>query len=435
MPGNTSENKGMGQDAQPAWYAAGIDHIWLPYAQMKTISPPLAVTSTHGSRMRLADGRELIDGIASWWTTCHGYNHPHIRAAVERQLAQMPHVMFGGLVHEPALTLARRLTKLFAPADLDRVFFSDSGSVAVEVALKMAVQYWRNRGIRGRRRIVSFKGGYHGDTTGAMAVSDPEGGFHAAFRGLLPEQIVLDLPSDEAGAAALEAVLAKRAEEIAAIIVEPLVQGAGGMIFHEPIVLRRLRALADKYELLLIFDEIFTGFGRTGAMFAFQDAGVVPDVVTLSKALTGGTLSLAATIARRKVFDAFWSDDPGQALMHGPTFMANPLACAAANASLDLFESEPRLDQVAKIAAALRPGLEPCRTLAGVKDVRVKGAIGVVELGRIERLNALRQRFVAEGVFIRPFGNIVYLTPAFTIAPDELAALMAAIRRVLAQPA
>ncbi len=432
MPGNTSENKGMGRHAQPAWYAAGLDHIWLPYAQMKTASPPLAVTSTQGCRIRLADGRELIDGIASWWTACHGYNHPHIRAAVERQLAQMPHVMFGGLVHEPALTLARRLAALFAPHDLDRVFFSDSGSVAVEVALKMAVQYWRNRGIAGRSRIVSFRGGYHGDTTGAMAVSDPEGGLHAAFRGLLPEQLVVDLPADEASASAFEALLAERADEVAAIIVEPLVQGAGGMIFHEPIVLGRLRALADKYELLLIFDEIFTGFGRTGQMFAFQDAGVVPDIITLSKALTGGTLPLAATIASKEVFDAFWSDDPTDALMHGPTFMANPLACAAANASLDLFEREPRRDQVAKIADALREGLEACRTLPAVKDVRVKGAIGVVELDRIENLNALRQRFIAEGVFIRPFGNVVYLTPAFTITEDELAMLMDAIRRVLA---
>src|SRR5579863_8029117 len=352
MSGNTSENKGA-DTAGPDWYAAGLDHVWLPYAQMKTMSPPLAVTTTEGCRIRLADGRELIDGIASWWTACHGYNHPHIRAAVERQLAQMPHVMFGGMVHEPALTLARRLTALLAPADLDRVFFSESGSVAVEVALKMAVQYWRNRGSRGRQRIVSFKGGYHGDTTGAMAVSDPEGGFHAAFRGLLPEQIVLDLPTDEASMAALEATLADRAEAVAAIIVEPLVQGAGGMRFHDAYVIQNLRALADRYELLLIFDEIFTGFGRTGAMFAFQHAGVVPDIVTLSKALTGGTLPLAATIAGRKVFDAFWSDDPSRALMHGPTFMANPLACAAANASLDLFEREPRRAQVARIARTL----------------------------------------------------------------------------------
>jgi adenosylmethionine---8-amino-7-oxononanoate aminotransferase len=430
MSGNTRENKGVGA-AAPDWYAAGLDHVWLPYAQMKTATPPLAAVATRGSRIVLADGRELIDGIASWWTACHGYNHPHIRAAVERQLADMPHVMFGGMVHEPALMLARRLAAMLG-GGLDRVFFSDSGSVAVEVALKMAVQYWINKGVRSRTRMIAFKGGYHGDTTGAMAVSDPQSSFHAAFRGLLPQQIMADLPADAASTAALEKILAQRAGEIAAVIVEPLVQGAGGMRFHDARVLKTLRVLADRYELLLIFDEVFTGFLRTGAMFAFQDADVVPDIVTLSKALTGGTLPLAATVACRSVFDAFWSDDPAKALMHGPTFMANPLACAAANASLDLFEREPRRDQVTKIEAALRAGLEPCRKLRGVTDVRVKGAIGVVELDRIENLDALRQRFIAGGVFIRPFGNIVYLTPAFTIADDELAKLTDAIRRVLA---
>ena len=433
MSGNTRANK-QKTAAAPSWYADGLDHVWLPYAQMKTAAPPLAVTATHGSRIVLADGRELIDGIASWWTACHGYNHPHIRAAVERQLAAMPHVMFGGLVHEPALTLARRLVGLLGPGDLDRVFFSESGSVAVEVALKMAVQYWRNQG-RGRTRFLAFTGGYHGDTTGAMAVSDPQGSMHAAFRGLLPEQITVALPVDEQSTVAFETALERHADELAAIIVEPLVQGAGGMRFHDAKVLRTLRTAADRYELLLIFDEIFTGFGRTGAMFAFQAAGVVPDIVTLSKALTGGTLPLATTIAGKKVFEAFWSDDPSHALMHGPTFMANPLACAAANASLDLFEREPRLDQVAKISGALAAGLEPCRKLPGVMDVRVKGAIGVVELERIDDLNALRQRFVAEGVFIRPFGTVVYLTPAFTIAEAELAKLTEAVRRVLAQRA
>jgi adenosylmethionine-8-amino-7-oxononanoate aminotransferase len=432
MSGNTRENKQKAA-MSPSWYAEGLDHVWLPYAQMKTMAPPLAVTATHGSRIRLTDGRELIDGIASWWTACHGYNHPHIRAAVEHQLAAMPHVMFGGLVHEPALTLARRLVGLLAPGDLDRVFFSDSGSVAVEVALKMAVQYWRNQGRRRRTRFLAFTGGYHGDTTGAMAVSDPQGSMHAAFNGLLPEQITVDLPVDEASSAAFAAALERHADELAAIIVEPLVQGAGGMRFHDAQVLRTLRAAADRYELLLIFDEIFTGFGRSGSLFAFQEAGVVPDIITLSKALTGGTLPLAATIAGKKVFEAFWSDDPTKALMHGPTFMANPLACAAANASLDLFEREPRLDQVAEISGALAAGLKPCRELPGVTDVRVKGAIGVVEMDRIEDLNTLRQRFVAEGVFIRPFGTVVYLTPAFTIAETELAKLTDAVRRVLTE--
>ncbi|MGB6537098.1 MAG: adenosylmethionine--8-amino-7-oxononanoate transaminase [Xanthobacteraceae bacterium] len=431
MSANTSKNKQLAASAPPSWYGAGLDHIWLPYTQMKTARPPLAVVATSGSRIMLADRRELIDGMASWWTACHGYNHPHIRGAVERQLTVLPHVMFGGLVHEAALTLARRLVGLFAPSDLDRVFFSESGSVAVEVALKMAVQYWRNRGVRSRRRILSFRNAYHGDTAGTMAVSDPQSSMHAAFRGLLPRQITADLPVDGASTAALDTLLAKRSDEIAAIVVEPLVQGAGGMRFHDAQVLRTLRALADRHEVLLILDEIFTGFGRTGSLFAFQAAGVAPDIITIGKALTGGTLPLAATIARRKVFEAFWSDDPAHALMHGPTFMANALACAAANASLDLFEREPRLDQAAQISLALSRDLEACRGLHRVKDVRVLGAIGVVELDRIENLNALRQSFIDQGVFIRPFGSIVYLTPAFTIAPAELAKLTDAIGIVL----
>jgi adenosylmethionine-8-amino-7-oxononanoate aminotransferase len=414
----------------PDWYSSGLRHIWLPYAQMKTARPPLAVARTQGCRITLADGRELIDGIASWWTACHGYNHPHIRTAVERQLAIMPHVMFGGLVHEQALTLARRLARLM-PAGLDRVFFSDSGSVAVEVAMKMAVQYWINRGERRRTRFVAFNGGYHGDTTGAMAVCDPAAGMHALFHVVLPQQFIVDLPASEESAAALSDLLEREAERIAGIIVEPLVQGAGGMRIHDADVLRRLRTAADRYDLLLIFDEIFTGFGRTGTMFAGEAAGVVPDIVTLSKALTGGTLPLAATVAGGKVFDAFWSDDPMHALMHGPTYMANALACAAANASLDLFETEPRLQQVAAIAAALERGLAPCRDLPGVKDGRAMGAIGVVELDRIDDLDGLRARFVEEGVFVRPFGSIVYLTPAFTISEQDLATLTQAVVKVL----
>jgi adenosylmethionine---8-amino-7-oxononanoate aminotransferase len=414
----------------PAWYEAGLAHVWLPYAQMKTARAPLPVARTHGSRIVLADGRELIDGIASWWTACHGYNHPHIRQAVERQLALMPHVMFGGLAHEQALTLAGRLAALM-PGDLNRVFFSESGSVAVEIAMKMALQFWLNRGMRKRRKFLAFKGGYHGDTTGAMAVCDPDAGMHARFRGVLPEHCVVGLPESEESAANFARCLEHHAEELAGIIVEPLVQGAGGMRFHSPSVLQRLRDAANRYELVLIFDEIFTGFGRTGRLFACGEAGVVPDIITLSKALTGGTLPLAVTIARAKVFDAFWSDEPGDALPHGPTFMANALACAAANASLDLFEREPRLRQVADIATALEHGLAPCRGLPGVRDVRVKGAIGVVELDRIDDLEGLRARFVEEGVFVRPFGSIVYLTPAFTISAEELARLMQAVVNVL----
>jgi adenosylmethionine---8-amino-7-oxononanoate aminotransferase len=417
-----------GTDAPAA--SDGLAHLWLPYAQMKTARPPLPVARTHGCRVVLADGRELIDGIASWWTACHGYNHPHIRQAVERQLAAMPHVMLGGLVHEQAVTLAGRLAELL-PGDLDHVFFSDSGSVAVEVAMKMAVQFWLNRGVRSRKRFLAFRHAYHGDTTGAMAVCDPDDSMHALFSGLLPEHLVVDLPRDEASSEAFVRALERHADELAGIIVEPLVQGAGGMRFHEAAVLRRLRQAADRYQLLLIFDEIFTGFGRTGSLFACEAAGVEPDIIALSKALTGGTLPLAATVANRKVFDAFWSDDPSHALMHGPTYMANALACAAANASLDLFEWEPRLQQVANIARSLELGLARCRELPRVKDVRVKGAIGVVELDRIDDLDGLRARFVEEGVFIRPFGSIVYLTPSFTIEMDELAALTRAIGKVV----
>jgi adenosylmethionine---8-amino-7-oxononanoate aminotransferase len=413
------------------WQETWRDHIWLPYSQMRTAAPPLPVVGTEGARIRLAGGRELVDGIASWWTACHGYNHPHIRHAVARQLKTMPHVMFGGLVHEQAVRLASRLAELL-PGDLDRTFFSDSGSVAVEVALKMAAQFWINKGVAGRDKFLAFRGAYHGDTFATMAVCDPDEGMHKRFAGVLPRNIIADLPRDEESRLAFNALVERHAHELSAIIIEPLVQGAGGMIFHAPEVLARLRAAADKHDLLLIFDEIFTGFGRTGRMFACEEAAVVPDIICLSKALTGGTLPLAATVASRRVFDAFWADDPARALMHGPTYMANPLACAAANASLDLFESEPRLQQVAQIEAGLRAGLEPCRDAHGVRDVRVKGAIGVVELNDDPDLDALRRRLIELGVFIRPFGRIVYLTPAFTIEAEDLKRLTDTILNVLA---
>src|SRR4029079_17494838 len=411
---------------------AGLDHVCLLYTQMKTARPPLAVARSEGCRIVLADGRELIDGIASWWTACHGYNHPHIRSAVERQLATMPYVMLGGLVHEPALTLARRLAALL-PGDLDRVFFSESGSVVVEIALRMAIQFWINRGEPKKTTLIAFKGGYHGDTTGAMALSDPGSGLHDPFRGLLPAHLVIELPTDDTSADALDSWLKRHAGGFAGMIVEPLAQGAGGMRFHDAATLRRLRALADRHDLLLIFDEIFTGFGRTGALFACEAAGVVPDIVALSKALTGGTLPLAATVAQEEIFAAFWSEDPMHAFMHGPTYMANALACAAANASLDLFEREPRLAQVAHMSTALERWLLPCRLLPHVKDVRVRGAIGAVELTRIADIEALRARFIEAGVFIRPFGSIVYLTPAFTISEDDLATLTSAVVRVLSE--
>nr|WP_321986819.1 adenosylmethionine--8-amino-7-oxononanoate transaminase [uncultured Lichenicoccus sp.] len=406
--------------------------LWLPYTQMKTAAAPLQAAGTNGSRIRLADGRVLIDGIASWWTACHGYNHPHIADAVRRQLAVMPHVMFGGLVHEPALLLAERLAALL-PGDLERVFFSDSGSVSVEVAIKMALQYWLNRGVRSRHRLLAFRGGYHGDTMATMAVCDPEEGMHSLFAGVLPQHHVVALPRDEDASAEFDRFLAAHADGIAAILVEPLAQGAGGMLFHDPDVLRHLRQAADRHGLLLILDEVFTGFGRTGTMFACEQAGIVPDIITLSKALTGGTMGLAATVARRHVFEAFWTDDPMHALMHGPTFMANPLACAAALASLDLFAREDRLGEVAAIARQLADELEPCRTLPGVHDVRVHGAIGVVQLDHPPAdLNGLKRRLVDRGVWVRPFRDIVYLTPAFTIEPCDLSHLTRAIKAVLA---
>ncbi len=414
----------------PDWFDTGFQHIWLPYTQMKTAALPLAVARTEGTRIILSDGRELVDGIASWWTACHGYNHPHIRACVQRQLETLPHIMLGGLVHEQALTLAQRLCALL-PENLERVFFSDSGSVAVEVAMKMATQYWLNQGIKSRTKFLAFKGGYHGDTFATMAVCDTEEGMHALFKGALPEHHVIGLPHDELAMAAFENFLESHSGELAGILVEPLVQGAGGMIFHEADVLRRLRAAADKYDLPLIFDEIFTGFCRTGPMFALVAAEVAPDIITLGKGLTGGTLPLAATIASKKIFDAFWSDDSQHALMHGPTYMGNALACAAANASLDLFERETRVLQVGVIAKGLTLGLGPCLGLPGVKDVRVKGAIGVVELECIGDLNELKRRLVAEGVWVRPFRNIIYLTPALTIGEADLTRLTEAVVKVL----
>ncbi len=418
----------------PRWLEDGAKHLWLPYTQMQTVPMSLPVVKTEGVRLTLADGRELIDGTSSWWTAAHGYNHPHIREAVTAQIQKMPHVMLGGLAHEPALTLATRLAKLL-PGDLDHTFFSESGSVSVEIAMKIAVQYWINSGVKGKKRFVSFRGGYHGDTLAAMSVCDPDEGMHTLFKGAIAEQLITDLPLDDEKEAALDRFLAAHAHEVAAVMTEPLVQGAGGMIFHEAEVLKRLRRLCDKHDVLLILDEIFVGFGRTGTMFACEAAGIVPDIVTLSKALTGGTMALAATVARTKIFEAFLSDDPSKALMHGPTYTGNPLACSAANASLDLFESEPRLKQAARVGVQLKRELEPARAIKGVRDVRIKGAIGVIELDAISDLNGMKRRFVEEGVFIRPFGRIVYTTPPLVIGEEDLARLTSAMLKIVAEAA
>lgn len=404
--------------------------VWLPYTQMKTAPEPLVAERTDGSRIWLADGRCLIDGIASWWTACHGYNHPHIRAAVEQQLEKMPHIMLGGLVHEPVLELSRRLTGLL-PDELAHVFYSESGSVAVEVAMKMALQFWINAGMRERRRFLSFRHGYHGDTFAAMSVCDPDEGMHALFAGSLAEQRIVDLPADGDEFAVLEKTLRMHAAELAAVIVEPLVQGAGGMKMHAPAMLARIVDLARRHGLLVIFDEIATGFGRTGTMFAMEQVDRVPDIVTLSKALTGGTLPLAATVATEHVYARFLGDDPERALMHGPTFGGNPLGCAAALASLDLFESEPRLEQVAQIESRLRAGLARLADAPVVVDVRVRGAIGVVQLTRPVDIPWLRRRFLDEGVWVRPFGDIVYLMPALNIPEGELEQLIRAVNVVV----
>ena len=414
----------------PAWLTEGTPHVWRPYCQMKTAAPPLAVARTEGARLILEDGRELVDGIASWWTACHGYNHPRIRAAVQAQLEAAPHMMFGGLAHEPAYRLAARLAKAL-PGDLDHVFFAESGSVSVEIAMKMAIQFWLNRDVEGRTRFVSFLGGYHGDTLATMTICDPEEGMHGLFAGVMPAQHVVALPTDDASEAALDRLLAEKGREIAGLIVEPRIQGAGGMLFHDDEVLRRLRRLADMHGTLLIFDEIFVGFGRTGDLFACSGAGVVPDIVTLSKSLTGGTLPLSAAIASTRIFEAFWSDDPGAALMHGPTYMGNPLACAAANASLDLFETGAWRVDVPRISQGLAAGLEPCRAAQGVVDVRVRGAVGVVEFDTPVPVQDWCRRFAEAGAWIRPMGKVVYLTPAFVTSDAELDLLTCAVRKVV----
>ncbi len=407
-----------------------VTQPWLPYRQMQTAPIPMMAVRTEGVRIYLRDGRTLIDGIGSWWSACHGYNHPHIRQAVQEQLEFMPHIMLGGLVHEPVVRLTDRLARLL-PGELNHVFYSESGSVAIEIAMKMAVQYWKNKGISGRTRFMSFRDGYHGDTFAAMSVCDPVDGMHRLFKDVLADQIIVDLPRDEKSLSALENIISTHASELAGVIVEPLVQAAAGMKFHEPEVLAAISDITRRHDLLLILDEIATGFGRTGKLFACEHAAVEPDIITLSKALTGGTMPLAATVATGHVYEAFLSDEYEKALMHGPTFCGNPLACAAANASLDLFETEPRLMQATMIESQLEEGLAVCRGYPGVTDVRVKGAIGVVQFLHRPDINYLREQFISQGVWIRPFGDVVYLTPALNIDSDDLQQLINAVNHVV----
>ena len=377
-------------------------------------------------RLKLADGRELIDGMASWWCAIHGYRHPALDRAVREQLGQMAHVMFGGLTHEPAVRLAERLVEM-APDGLERVFFADSGSVSVEVAIKMCLQFQRARGRPGRTRLLTVRGGYHGDTFGAMAVCDPVGGMHSLFAGVLAEHVFAERPPDgfdagldERWAAHVSELVARHAHELAAIIVEPVVQGAGGMRFHSPECVALLRRLCDEHDLLLVLDEIATGFGRTGALFACEHAGVAPDVMCVGKALTGGYLTLAATLCTRAVADAI-SAGEGGGLMHGPTFMANPLACAVALASLDLLADGSWRERVGAIERGLRAGLEPARELPGVADVRVLGAIGVVQLEREVDVAAATAAAVERGVWLRPFRDLIYTMPPYVIDEEDLA--------------
>ena len=408
------------------------ERVWHPYAPLPAARAPLPVVSADGVRLRLADGRELIDGMSSWWCAIHGYRHPRLDAAVREQLERMAHVMFGGLTHEPAVRLAERLAEI-APAGLERVFFADSGSVAVEVAIKMALQYQRAVGRPERARLFTVRGGYHGDTFGAMAVCDPVGGMHSLFTGVLPEHVFADRPPDGFNepldsdwAKNVGGLLATHAHELAGVIVEPVVQGAGGKRFHSPACVALLRRLCDQHGLLLILDEIATGFGRTGAMFAGEHAGISPDVMCVGKALTGGYMTLAATLCTAQVAEAV-STGQGGALMHGPTFMANPLACAVALASLELLADGAWSEDVARIEAGLRDGLDPARELPGVLDVRVLGAIGVVQMQREVDVDAATSAAVDHGVWLRPFRDLIYTMPPYVMGDEDLARVGAAI--------
>ncbi len=405
-------------------------HVWHPYASINSI-PPLPVTAASGTKLYLADGRELIDGISSWWTAAHGHRHPAIIAAMAAQMQQMPHVMFGGLTHEPAVKLAQRLAQMLPPP-LDTVFFSDSGSVSVEVAIKMAVQYNIARGCPQKHKILTVRGGYHGDTFATMALSDPVNGMHAMFRHLLPQHLFAPKPQPNFGeiwqdnaAAELRRIVEISHPAIAAVIIEPIFQGAGGMHFYSPGYLRYLEQLCREFDILLICDEIATGFGRTGKMFAIEYAGIVPDIICLGKALTGGCISLAATVTNKTVAHTIACGSPG-ILLHGPTYMANPVACAAANASLQLFGEYQWQANVNAIEAQMRHELAPAAALPNVADVRVLGAIGVIETLTPVNNAKLTQFFVDNGVWLRPFGNYIYLMPPFVIGTAELSKLTGA---------
>lgn len=423
----------------PELLALDRQHVWHPYGPMPGRDDPLVVASASGVRLRLAEpveGRtELVDGMSSWWSAVHGYHHPVLNEAARGQLDRMSHVMFGGLTHEPAVRLAARLAEI-TPDGLEHVFLADSGSVSVEVAVKMCLQYWRSVGKPRKQRLMTWRGGYHGDTWQPMSVCDPDGGMHELWQGALPRQLFadapppgFDAPPDPAYETHLRELVARHADELAAVVVEPVVQGAGGMAFHSPGYLRVLREACDEHGVLLVFDEIATGFGRTGSLFAAGHAGVTPDVMCVGKALTGGYLTMAATLCTPAVADGI-SRGEVPVLAHGPTFMGNPLAAAVANASLDLLLSQDWAREVKRIEAGLRDGLADATAVEGVRDVRVLGAIGVLQLDREVDMAAATRAAVREGVWLRPFRDLVYAMPPYITGDEDVARVCAAMRAV-----